>query len=236
MVKFQPSKLAMRVRFPLPAPPGVPQLTLNRPLLIITALLSAVCRCPADPAREAADPRPVLEILRAEIRQRPSRVLMAVEDALTMNERAACEIMKVAITSTHADVRLVGEIVFTALKHTPGMAASIVECAMNSAPDAVVEIKAAMHRALGEKAGAGSGELAEGSDKVPADEASGKETTGKVSAVPAPLADEVEEGFDLSRVGVGGIYLLTPSSSTLYPCNPGDPCCSEDLSSACLRP
>ena len=187
------------------------------------------------------DPGPVLKILRAEIKERPSRVLMAVEDALTMCERAACEIVKEAITATRADANLVGEIVFTALRQAPGMAATIVECAVSCEPAAIAEIRLAMQRALGSQAAAG--EISEGSGKAAPEESIAGETTGKgvagsgkgsVRSEPEP--PEIEESFDVSRVGIGGIYLLMPSRAFYFPCEPNDPCCSDDLSNACLRP
>jgi hypothetical protein len=120
------------------------------------------------------------------------------------------------------------------------MSAVIVECAVATSPQAVDEIKQAMERALGEKAGSATGDLTEGSGKAPADETTGKETagsgkepTGKGGAAqpPRPAADD----FDLSSIGVGGIYLSTPGQSW-YHCDPDDPCCTGELSGACLRP
>ncbi len=208
--------------------------------LLVPALLSWCISVHADPAPEPVDSGPVLAAMRSEIAAKPSRVLIAVEDALTMNEQAACEIVKAAIQSTRADARLVGEIVFTALHHSPAMSAVIVECAVATSPQAVDEIKQAMERALGAKTGSGIGELTEGSGKAPADDTtgkeaagSGKEPTGKGAAVqpPGPAAED----FDLTSIGVGGIYLSTPRQSW-YRCDPDDPCCTGELSGACLRP
>ena len=98
--------------------------------LIPALSLFAVTLCPAQAVK--GDIQPVIEGMRSEISARPSRVLIAVEDALTMNEQAACEIVQEAIVSTRADAKLVGEIVYTALKHAPGMAATIVECALRT--------------------------------------------------------------------------------------------------------
>src|SRR6187549_175804 len=108
---------------------------MNRLLIIAALMLPCGSRVrAADPASGTGDVTPVIKAMREEISARPSRVLIAVEDALTMNEQAACEIVKEAITSTKADPRLVGEIVFTALQHAPAMSAAIVECAIRTSP------------------------------------------------------------------------------------------------------
>jgi hypothetical protein len=216
---------------------------MNRPLLITTALLGAVLPAQAEPATGAGDIRPVIRAMREEISARPSRVLIAVEDALTMNELAACEIVKEAITSTKADSRLVGEIVFTALCHAPAMSAPIVECAVSTSPDCVHEIELAVERALGGKAGTVAN-VSEGSGKAPAGEGEVAETgkasapTGKGAVVPTLPGEEDGDTYDSflrSSVGVGGIYLLIPSQS-FHGCLPGDPCCSGELSASCLKP
>lgn len=199
------------------------------PLIFLMALISGTGLAAAEPKAGAADSGPVLKILRADIAAKPSRVLIAVEDALTMNEQAACEIVKTAIESTGADATLIGEIVFTALKCAPAMAATIVECAVNTAPHAVEQIQTAIKRALGERSG-----LTEASKTAaPAEEA--KPVTGKESAPAA--SGEIESSIDLSSwIGVGGIYLQTPSASRPLPCEPGTPCCNGGLTTACLRP
>ena len=215
-------------------------------LLLVCVSLTCWCSARADPAPGPVDSGPALAVMRAEIAAKPSRVLISVEDALTMNEQAACEIVKVAIKETRADARLVGEIVFTALHHSPAMSAVIVECAMAISPHAVDEIRRAMERALGDKAKSSITDIADGSGKATPDDAnekergdgeneagSGKDTSGKGVAVqpPRPAGDD----FDLSTVGVGGIYLVYPGPSW-FRCDPDTPCCIGDLSPACLRP
>jgi hypothetical protein len=191
---------------------------LSVPLL----LLSATVISGAAPDK-SAEHTEVLKVLKADISARPSRVLVAVEDALTMDEPAACEIVKSAITLTKADNRLVGEIVYTALKHSPGMSAVIVECAVDTAPGAAAEIKKAMQRALGETAGGEdvSEDLTEGSGEAPAAKdgketaATGKETTGKGKVPVAPEPPVKEEdwwGFGSFGHGIGGIYLTPPGN------------------------
>ena len=213
-------------------------------------LLLAVCLLPFGEVLQAAEPAPVapppvIQILRKEIALRPSRVLIAVEDALTMDERAVCEIITAAIAATRADPRLVGEIVYTALKQVPSQAAKCVECASNAAPDAVAEIQQAMEKALG-KAGAATrakqsaSPAEEGTpDGVAEQPATGKGVSGKEPAGVAAVEPGNEEGFMDSflpgSVGVGGIYLIVPARSSGV-CRPGNPCCSGSLSPSCLKP
>jgi hypothetical protein len=214
---------------------------MNRlPIIGLSVLILGLRPALAEPAPDEAGPAQVITILRADIAAKPSRVLIAVEDALTMNEQAAGEIVKAAIEATRADAKLVGEIVFTALKNAPGMAATIVECALGTSPDAAEQIKDAMQRALGSKASiravAGAGQAEVPGEKVPPAQATGKEPAGKGGVATAPDEPGIEDSFDLSWVGVGGIYLFTPARGFLHVSDPHEPCGSDDLSRACLRP
>lgn len=220
---------------------------MNRLLLTIAALMlpwgSSVVA--ADPASGAGEVRPVIKAMREEISARPSRVLIAVEDALTMSEQAACEIVTEAITSTKADPRLVGEIVFTALQHAPAMSAAIVECAVRTSPQSGKEIEQAVVRVLGKngnQAGAdrkGEGEKASSEEPAAEPAESGKEPSGKGVAASAPAVPGDEDGFlDAflpGSVGVGGIYLITPGTAAGR-CRPGGPGCSGELSPSSLKP
>src|SRR5262245_24606565 len=196
MVKFQPSKLAMRVRFPLPAPSVEPlNSSMNRlPIVGLLVLILGLRSYASPPATGEKGDKEVLAILRADIAEKPSRVLIAVEDALTMNEQAACEIVKSAIEATKADARLVGEIVYTALKNAPGMAASISQCALNVRPEAVDQVKDAMKRAFGEKATSVADAGTQKQDDSAAASAGAAEVTGKGGKDAAP-GDSGNEDF-----------------------------------------
>ncbi|HEX2750440.1 MAG TPA: hypothetical protein VHM91_20705 [Verrucomicrobiales bacterium] len=200
-------------------------------LVLMTGLRPAT----ADPAPAEAAQVQALTILRADIAAKPSRVLIAVEDALTMSEQSACEIIKAAIEATRADTKLVGEIVFTALKNAPGMAATIVECALSTNPEAASQISEAAKRALGEKAVAvPAAQTTEKTAATAQNQPTGKES-GKGGADVVSEDSYPDDAF-FSWVGVGGIYLLTPARGTLHLCDPLHPCCNDDLSRACLRP
>ncbi len=169
--------------------------------------------------------------MKAEIAAKPSRVLFAVEDALVMSEQAAAAIVKSAIETTRADKKLVGDIVFTAIRQAPSMSASIVESAVEARPSAADEIKTALQRALGEADDEKSTtkkadeDMAQGSGKSVVSvkssvgkEPVAKEPSGKEAQAPAPAANEGEDDttfdFGLNGPGVGGIYFATPSSGT----------------------
>jgi hypothetical protein len=205
---------------------------------MIRALASAVILLAGQgllPAAFGADEiPPAIKAMREEIAARPSRVLIAVEDALTMSEQAACEIVKEAITSTRADARLTGEIVRTAIRHAPGMSAVIVECAMAVAPGAAQEIENAVRSVLG-TAAVKTDSSVEAPAVSPEPEAkSGKESSESADGAAAEASDSLDS-FLPGAVGVGGIYLISPSRA-FRPCLPGDFCCSGDLSPSCLSP
>jgi hypothetical protein len=207
---------------------------MTRLLPALLASLFAAGPLAAEPPKAV---NPVIATLRADIRARPSRVLLAVEDALITNEQAACEIIQEAIRLTRADAKLTGDIVFTALRQAPGMSATIVECAMTAAPGALPEIKAALERALGEKAiAAAVPEKPEASAPSGKDTAGSGKETGKGAVAPPPAPAGPSEDFALYHVGIGGIYLILPARSILHPCDPDAPCCSGDLSTSCLIP
>ncbi len=161
----------------------------------------------------------MLTVFESEITARPSMVLIAVEDTLTMDEQGAREIVKTAITLTKAYSKLVGQVVYTALKHPPGMSASIVECAMNTAPAAAAEIKTAIQKAPGEEIEGESEDLTEGSGKgTTVKETSGKLVSGKeASGKGITLQPEPPKENDwLDFMRFSSIY-LTPNCSGLFP-------------------
>ena len=164
-------------------------------------------------AANAADPKPevkcseVIAKLEADIAKDPTRVLLAVEDALTTNDACSCDIIKTAITISKADHKLVGEIVSTAINTSPTTASTIGECALTAAPGAAKEIKAAMQAALGQGDGGGKEPITSGKEPITA----GKEPImGKDVVTAPPVAPESD--FGPSPVEVTGIYFSPPAS------------------------
>jgi hypothetical protein len=172
----------------------------------------------------AADPIPkpdcglVLDKLAKDIASDATRVLLYVEDALTVNEACACEIVKTAITASRSDPMLTGEIVSSAVNAAPRQASTIGECALAAAPAAAKEIKKAMEAALGAEPKAGA------SEKVQSEESSsGKQpVSGKQPITTETRAAQKSgsESDEWSEFGSGamtthGIYLSSPASSGL---------------------
>ena len=69
-----------------------------------------------------------------------SKVLEIVAANIAANESCACEIVKAAIVASDADKKLVAEIVNTAILAAPSQIRVITQCAMATAPDAVVAV------------------------------------------------------------------------------------------------
>lgn len=160
----------------------------------------------------------VVKTMQAEIAAEPSRVLLAVENALTVNSSCACEIIKAAIIATKADNEMVGEIVFAAVNAAPAEAAKIVECAAAEAPKATPAIRNAMQKAMG----------TDGEEKPVAEtaEPSGKEPVGKEPVGKAPVGKQVvgkepapvppSDKPDFGEIGPVGIYIVPPIGGRTY--------------------
>jgi hypothetical protein len=75
--------------------------------------------------------------VREDVEKTPQKVLVIVEDFMVSNESCACEIVKAAITASHATPDMVKQIVLTATNVAPKYANVIAECAGAVAPGAV---------------------------------------------------------------------------------------------------
>lgn len=74
----------------------------------------------------------------------PENVLNTVGSRVEEFPSCACEIVKTAIQSTHADVELVAKIVETAILSAPDHMRIIAQCAIAVAPDALPAIQAVL--------------------------------------------------------------------------------------------
>ena len=137
-----------------------------------------------------ADPKPQCETIakdvQSSIAKEPSKVLMIVEDALVINEACACEIIKAAISASHADAAMVKQIVQTAVAVAPKMAPVIMECSGTTA-------------------------VADGqTDVVAKTAATGKDAKNVLPEAVVPP----KEGSDYSTIGLAdirGLYLMQPA-------------------------
>ncbi len=177
--------------------------------------LACVGLVPAGAAEKSAKVKcdEVVAHMEAEIAKEPSRVLLSLEDALNANDACACSIIKSAITASHADSKLVGEIVSTAINTIPTSASTIGECALAASPESAKEIKTAMQTVLGQGDGVGKEPISkEASGKEPIAQGGGKEpiTIGKEPiSIPSVRSDD---DVAVRPVDIQGIYFAVPSS------------------------
>lgn len=161
---------------------------------------------------EKPDCAVVIQHLEKEIAKDPSRLILAVEDALTLNEKCACEIVHTAITVSKADSEMVGNIVSAAVKTAPTAASTIAECALAASPKSASAIKSAMTAALGQgDIGGGNGKETVSSGKEPV--GSGKEVvaSGKSPVMgKEPVAMKEDHQSNGEGVLLTGIYLFPP--------------------------
>lgn len=192
MVKFQPSTLAMWVRFPLPAPSCNPCPT---PAMRILTALSFACLTLTVPALQAQSGSACDDIARdvaAAIQKDPSKTLMIVEDALVINESCACEIVRAAIAAAQADSAMVNQIVQTGIAVAPKMSGVIMDCASAASPDSNITNSAAQQASYDPTTSA------KNPDKNP-----------------LPVAP-VEEEF-IPTPSIRGVYLIQPPASGFVP-------------------
>jgi hypothetical protein len=76
------------------------------------------------------------------IRLDPSKVLEIVAAEVGANTRCACEIVKLAITASEADVALVVSIVETAITIAPDTMRIVFQCAIATMPESIVAVQA----------------------------------------------------------------------------------------------
>ena len=93
-------------------------------------------------AADGADCKAVSLSLEQRIKPDVSEVLEIVESEVGANPSCACEIVKMAITASHADVAQVVSIVETAINAAPDSMRIISQCAIATAPEAIAEVQA----------------------------------------------------------------------------------------------
>jgi hypothetical protein len=130
----------------------------------------------------------------AAVTAKPDDVLTVVAKEVQEAPTCACEIVKAAIDASKADKDLVVQIVTTASTLLPDETPTIIACAIDASPESA--------RAIADKFGSGKGVVSSGKEPAP----SGK-------GVPPKEEEETDFwDFGLFHVGIGGIYLTTPSS------------------------
>ncbi len=165
VVKRYPSKLDMRVRFPLPAPIASnptdqqiepPMKNIFKSLLMVTALGIASTQA-QDEAKTPDSVKRVIKSISAD--KEDSNVQKVVGTETKKDPNSVCEIVKAAIVTAKASKITVGKIVQAAAAEAPDRLDLIVQCATAAAPDASGNIQAAAASARGTMASSGSNPL-----------------------------------------------------------------------------
>ena len=159
MVKLQPSKLIMRVRFPLPAyPEGLPinyiisqlKSDSNNPIQertkkvkinIKTICTAVILALSISVQADNASAEKIAETVKKSVSAQPKKVIEIVSSQVAQNDSSACEIVKAAIVASNADKDLVAEIVQAATEAAPDKIRIIGQCAVAVAPDAIAEVQ-----------------------------------------------------------------------------------------------
>ncbi|MFP6881869.1 MAG: hypothetical protein VCA34_13015 [Roseibacillus sp.] len=171
-------------------------------------LACAVAAAPAALAEES-NCNNVSETVIKLVTARPDNVLAIVERQTSANPTCSCEVVKAAIVATEADVKLVSQIVATAIEAAPDKMSIITSCAIAVAPDALPEIKAVLAK-LDPK-----GLAQKGNDPVGGGAKGGaKDAKGGLGPIVAEVRDPLEEAAYLIP-GLPPIHPpLVPSTCT----------------------
>jgi hypothetical protein len=161
----------------------------------VAALVSMAFSQVSSAADKAPDCSKEAKKVSASVSEKPENVLKVVATEVQASPTCVCEIVKAAISASKADKDMVVQIVTTASSLLPDETPTIIACAIAQSPESA--------RAIADKFGSGKG--------VTGKEPSGKEPSGKGPA-PGETVETDTDDFGLFHVGVGGIYLTTPSS------------------------
>jgi hypothetical protein len=130
----------------------------------------------------------IAEQVTVAVAKEPGRVLMIIEDALVINEKCACEIVRAAILAAKADATLLNQIVQTAISVAPKMSGVIMDCASSTTPGTQITNQSAS-----------------------------VQPSGKEAKNPAPVVTPVEEEFSSVPSSIRGVYLMQPPAGGFLP-------------------
>jgi hypothetical protein len=180
VVKRYPSKLDMRVRFPLPAPftnvPKFANLVPNMKQSIFFGVFSALLALIS--ASAEVDCLKLSLTIKAQVAAEQSKVLEIVSTEVSATPACACEIVKAAIEASAAKPETVAAIVEAAITAAPDQMRLVSQCAVAVAPDSLAKVQAVLA-----KYDLNRGESVESSK----DAKDAKEPVGEVAAMPNPL-------------------------------------------------
>lgn len=181
VVKRYPSKLDMRVRFPLPAPSNseyaaVQPITIMKKTIFLASLCASLGLGSA--SAEDKDCGNVTLSVKAAVAAEQSKVLEIVTNEVSSSPACSCEVVKAAIESSGADVKTVAAIVEAAITAAPDQMRLIAQCAIAVAPDALAEVQAVLARLDPNAGDSGQSAKSAKGEKAP---------IGEVAAMPNPL-------------------------------------------------
>jgi hypothetical protein len=137
VVKRYPSKLDMRVRFPLPAPFFPSPTPMKKHIIFALALASATfaSAAPKTDCKAVSGP-----LKKAVVGKSLKRVLAMIDKEVKASPNCACELVKSAIKGYKPRPHTVAAMVDTAIMAAPERMDEILQCALTAAPDAYEEI------------------------------------------------------------------------------------------------
>jgi hypothetical protein len=146
VVKRYPSKLDMRVRFPLPAPKIskllFPTRTHMKKTLTFALLSAALGLVQANAA--PVDCVALTASVQNAVKNDQSKVLEIVSKEVAAAPSCACEVVKSAIEASAAEAKAVAAIVEAAAIAAPEQMRLVSQCAVAVAPDALGEVQAVL--------------------------------------------------------------------------------------------
>jgi hypothetical protein len=200
-----PSKLVMRVRFPLPAPKilDISAISFNGPrknknnTMKTTpriALIAAALCCSVLASTTTVD-TDVVAAVKSDLSQNGQTLVQTVTKHVSASPEFACEVVKTVIGESKCDAATVASIVESAALAAPDQLRLIAQCAIAMAPESLVDVQQIVAK-LDPSAGDGS--------------VSGKEISGKEGAQVA----SAENGNPLDFPTGDGDVIVGPTPNT----------------------
>ena len=151
VVMRYPSKLVMRVRFPLPAPKvsikalisiNRSRKTYNNTMKTTPRIaLLAAAFCSSVLASTTPADTSVVAAVKSDLAQNRQTLQQTVTKHVSASPEFACEIVKTVVRESQCDVATVASIVESAALAAPDQLRLIAQCAIAMAPDSLVEVQ-----------------------------------------------------------------------------------------------
>ena len=199
VVKRYPSKLDMRVRFPLPAPVKFarhyPSFKMKKIIFsaIITASFGVL------PSSAAVDCINLSLSVKNAVSAEPSKVLEVVSAQVGAAPDCACEVVKSAIETTKANTKTVAAIVEAAATAAPEQMRLVSQCAVAVSPESLAAVQAVIAKLDPNLGDSAKSSKSSKDSKAPA---------GEVASMPNPLDFPGQGPIGPTPGGPGGLPLI----------------------------